>query len=269
MPPLLQIIWDVGPEITRIGPVSLRWYGVLFSLGFLVGFFIVQWMFREEGKPEADLDKLLIYMIVSTIIGARLGHVLFYDPAYYFSDPLRIVRIWEGGLASHGAAVGILTGVYLYARSRPQQPYLWLLDRIVVPVALAGSFIRLGNLFNSEILGTPSDLPWAFVFVFVDSVPRHPAQVYESIAYMAIFAVLFALYYRSRGNTRHGTLLGTFLLTVFSARFLIEFVKQEQEAFDALLGLHMGQWLSIPMIIAGAALLWQAHIRRQPHAFVK
>jgi phosphatidylglycerol---prolipoprotein diacylglyceryl transferase len=269
MPPLLQIVWDVSPEITQIGPVSLRWYGVLFSLGFLVGFFIVQWMFREEGKPEADLDKLLIYMIVSTIIGARLGHVLFYDPGYYFSDPQRIIRIWEGGLASHGAAVGILAGLYLYTRSRPEQPYLWVLDRIVVPVALAGSFIRLGNLFNSEILGTPSDLPWAFVFVFIDSIPRHPAQLYESIAYLAIFVVLLTLYNRYRGNTPRGMLVGTFLLAVFLARFLIEFVKQEQEAFDAFLGLHMGQWLSIPMIVAGGILLWHSYNRPQAHAVVK
>jgi phosphatidylglycerol---prolipoprotein diacylglyceryl transferase len=264
MPHLLQIFWDASPEIARIGPLSLRWYGILFALGFLIGFFLVQWMFRIERKPEEDLDRLLIYTIVSTIVGARLGHVLFYDPAYYLSNPLQILYVWHGGLASHGAAIGLLTGLYIYTRSRPEQPYLWLLDRLVVPVALAGSLIRVGNLFNSEILGTPSDLPWAFIFARVDGIARHPAQLYEALAYLIIFVVLLFVYRRYRQATPRGLLLGLMLLMTFTARFFIEFVKQEQEAFEAIAGLHMGQWLSLPMIIAGIILLLRA--RKKPEA---
>src|SRR5262249_49124455 len=157
---------------------------------FVLGYLIVRWQFRIEGKPESDLDHLLIYLVLGTIIGARLGHCLLYEPRFYLSHPLQILRIWEGGLASHGGATGVLIALYLYCRRRPNQPFLWLLDRVVVPTALGASLIRLGNLFNSEILGVPTQVPWAFVFVRVSSEPLHPAQLYESLSYLLVFFVL-------------------------------------------------------------------------------
>lgn len=256
-----QIHWDVSRELVRIGPIALRWYGLAWASAFIVGFFIVRWMYRREQEPEQDLDRLLIYMILGAIIGARLGHCLFYHPGYYLSHPLQVLAIWRGGLASHGGALGILTALYLYSRSRPDQAYLWLLDRIAAPTALGGAFIRLGNLMNSEILGTPTDLPWAVVFLQVDRVPRHPAQVYESLAYAAIFGLLLRIYIRRGPDIPRGLLAGTFLLSVFTARFLIEFVKQRQAPYAAGLPLSVGQLLSLPLIAAGGALTWRALAR--------
>ena len=252
-----MIHWDVSPELLRLGPFALRWYGVCFALSFMLGYFIVRGIFRREHKPERDLDRLLFYMLAGTIVGARLGHCLFYEPAYYLSHPLEILMFWKGGLASHGGAIGIFTALFLYSRSRLEQPYLWLLDRIAVPTALGGCFIRLGNLFNSEILGTPTDVPWAFVFARIDDVPRHPAQLYESIAYLLIFIVLMVVYRKGGEKTPCGLLTGLFLALVFGARFLIEFVKVRQAAFGEALPLSMGQLLSIPVIVIGLILLWR------------
>jgi len=257
--------WSVDPVIFRIGSFAPRWYSLLFGLGFLASFYIMRRMFLREGKPERDLDALLYWVLGGTVIGARLGHCLFYDPAYYLSNPLEIIKVWEGGLASHGGFVGVLTALYLYAWSRPEQPFLWVLDRIAIPAALTGSLIRLGNLFNSEILGTPTDLPWAFVFELRDAVPRHPAQLYESIAYLGIFAVLVTLYRRADANPRLGQIAGAFMTLVFSARVLIEFVKPEQAHFDLGLALTMGQLLSLPVIAAGLWLLQSSRRRdRRP-----
>ena len=258
-----MIHWDVSPELLRLGPFALRWYGVCFALGFFLGYFIVRGIFRRENKPERDLDRLLFYMLAGTIVGARLGHCLFYEPAYYLSRPLEVLMFWKGGLASHGGAIGILTALYLYSRSRPEQPYLWLLDRIAVPTALGGCFIRLGNLFNSEILGTPTDVPWAFVFARIDEVPRHPVQLYESIAYAFVFVVLLVVYRKWGDRTPRGLLTGLFLVLVFGARFFIEFAKVRQAAFGEALPLGMGQLLSIPMILAGLVLLWRADRTRR------
>jgi prolipoprotein diacylglyceryl transferase len=268
---LAVITWNVDPTIFRVelGAFTLapRWYGLLFALGFLIGFYIMRGVFRDEGKPERDLDILLIYLLGGTIIGARLGHVLFYAPGYYLLRPGEIIQIWEGGLASHGGLIGVLTAIWLYARSRPDQPYVWLLDRLAPPVALTGCFIRLGNLMNSEILGVPADVPWAFVFERVDDVARHPAQLYESISYFLIFLVLTAVYRRYRASTPRGLLIGLFLLLIFGVRFLIEYVKVEQAHFAVGLPLSMGQLLSLPAIAAGAALLWYARQRdTQPGA---
>jgi len=249
------IHWDVSPVIFRLGPLSIRWYGLLFGLGFLVGFYLMRRVFRREDKPEADLDILLIYLVLGTIIGARLGHILFYHPGYYLSHPLEIIMVQRGGLASHGGLIGVLGALYLYARSRPEQPLLWLIDRLAAPVALTGCFIRLGNLFNAEILGVPTDVPWAFVFARVDATPRHPAQLYEALAYLLIFALLLALYRRYGPQTPRGLLSGLFFTLVFTARFFIEFVKMQQAPFADALPLQMGQLLSLPAIALGVALL--------------
>ncbi len=212
-------------------------------------------MFRNEGKPEEDLNSLLNYMVAGAIVGARLGHCLFYDPTYYLAHPVDILKVWHGGLASHGAVLGIFTSLFLYARKRPDQPYLWLLDRVVVPTALGGFFIRLGNFFNSEIVGTPSDAPWAIVFSRVDDLARHPAQLYESLAYGLFFLLLLRIYAGRKSHTPRGLLLGLFMVIVFLFRFFVEFVKMRQAAYGHDFALSVGQWLSIPVILLGIVLL--------------
>jgi prolipoprotein diacylglyceryl transferase len=265
---LAYIHWNADPTMFRLGPFELfgatvgplapRWYGLLFALGFLVGFWLMRRVFLREGKPEQDLDALLLYLLGGTIIGSRLGHVLFYNPGYYLLHPGEIIQIWEGGLASHGGLIGVLTAIWLYTRNRTGQSYLWLLDRLAAPVALTGCFIRLGNLFNSEILGVPTDVPWAFVFEKVDMVPRHPAQLYESLCYLLIFVVLQALYERLGALVPRGMLFGGFLVLIFGSRFFVEFVKMRQAAFAEGLPLSMGQLLSIPVVLVGFWLLVRA-----------
>jgi prolipoprotein diacylglyceryl transferase len=247
--------WHARPEIFSIGPVSVRWYGILFALGFALGFVIVRWMFRLEHKPETDLDSLLGYILGGAVIGARLGHCLFYEPGYYLAHPLDIPKIWQGGLASHGGAIGVALGLWIYSRRHPGQPFLWLLDRVVVPTALAGALIRLGNVFNSEILGRPTQMRWAVVFDRVDSLPRHPVQLYESIGYLLIFVLLLSIYRRTRDRTAPGLLLGIFLVTVFTFRFAVEFFKEPQSDYGQNLPLSVGQLLSIPCILFGGVLL--------------
>lgn len=256
--------WNISPELLELGPFTVRWYGLFFALGFFFGYALIRRVFIREDKPQEDLDRLLLYVLAATVVGARLGHCLFYDPAYYLSHPVEILEVWKGGLASHGGAIGILVGLCLYARSRPTQPCMWLLDRIAVPTALAACFIRLGNLFNSEIIGEPTEVPWAFVFARVDNQPRHPAQLYESIAYALIFVVLLSVYRKFGASTPRGLLLGLFLVKVFSARFLIEFVKVRQAAYGGALPLSVGQLLSIPAIIIGIGLL--IHAAKQKRA---
>lgn len=252
-----MIHWNVSPEIFTIGPLTIRWYGLLFALSFILGFHIMKNIFEAEGKKEDDLNDLLWYMIIGTVVGARLGHTLFYNPAFYLSHPLEILMIWHGGLASHGAAVGILIAVYLYIKKKPDQSFLWVMDRVVIPVALAGFFIRTGNLFNSEIIGKPTDLPWAFIFERIDDIPRHPAQIYEATAYLIVFLILFTFYHKYGQRLRDGFLFGVFLTLVFTFRFFVEFLKEYQELWERNLALNMGQILSIPLIIAGLYLLFK------------
>ena len=254
------MIWDVSPEIVHLGPVTIRWYGLFFAISFLLGYEIMRYIFRKEHKPERNLSALLFVMMAGTVIGARLGHTLFYEPGFYLSNPLEILKVWKGGLASHGGALGILTALYFYSRKRPDQSFLWLLDRMVIPVAFAGFWIRMGNLMNSEIIGKLTELPWGVVFARVDALSRHPTQVYESLAYLIIFAILFAIYCRHKGTSPSGYLSGIFFTFVFSARFLIEFLKEPQANFEQRLWLDMGQILSVPLILIGA-VLW-ARARR-------
>lgn len=258
MPQSDAIVWNVDPVLFQIGPLTIRYYSILFALSFFIGYNIIRSVFKREGKPESDLATLLTYMMVGTIAGARLGHCLFYDPGYYLSNPHKMLMVWEGGLASHGGAIGILTALFIYARRHPDQPYLWLLDRMVIVVALAGLLIRLGNFFNSEILGVPTDLPWAVIFDRIDDTPRHPAQLYESIAYGTIFVGLYRLYIRLEARTPRGFLFGLFLVSAFGFRFLIEFVKERQAAYGADLALGVGQILSIPLLILGIVFLARA-----------
>lgn len=250
------ITWTAHPEIIRLGSLSVRWYGLLFAMSFAVGYIIMLQFFKKEKLPEALLDKLSIYMLIATVIGARLGHVFFYEPASYLAHPLDILKIWEGGLASHGAAIGILIGLYLFARKN-KKSYLWTLDRIVIVVALSGFFIRTGNLMNSEIYGKLTTLPWGFIFVRAgETLPKHPTQIYEALCYLGIFFYLLWYYYHKDGAPREGVLFGWFLITVFTARFILEFLKEPQVDFENSMVLNMGQLLSIPFVLGGIAILF-------------
>ncbi len=249
------INWDMNPEIFRIGNFAVRWYGLLFASGFFFGYLIFLRFFKKEGLSVELLDKLTIYMAIGTVIGARLGHCLFYEPDYYLKNPIEMLKIWQGGLASHGAAIGILLALWLFVR-KYKKPFIWILDRIVVVVALAGALIRLGNLMNSEIYGIETALPWGFVFVKnLEVVPKHPTQIYEALTYFLVFALLLTIYIRSDSKFRSGILFSWFLILVFGMRFLIEFIKEDQVGFEAGMQLNMGQWLSIPFVLLGIALL--------------
>lgn len=250
-----HVVWNIDPIAFSLGPIHVRYYGMLFATAFLGGFYLLEWMYRREGRDVASLDTMLMYMVFGTLLGARLAHCFFYEPEYYLENPAEIIKFWQGGLASHGGGVGILIALYIYTR-RSKENYLWLLSRTGVAIAMGGVFIRLGNFFNSEILGVPTDLPWAIIFSQIDMLPRHPTQLYESLAYLLIFAALFYKY--CHGYLEPRKLLGLFLVLVFSARVLIEFTKTEQAAFELGIGLSMGQLLSIPFVVAGVVLLFKS-----------
>jgi phosphatidylglycerol:prolipoprotein diacylglycerol transferase len=266
---LSYITWTADPILAHIGPLTLRWYGLLFMSGFVFGTFILSHIYKSEGVRPAWVDVITIYMLVGTILGARLGHVLFYDPAYYLTSEhfLEIFKIWEGGLASHGATLGILLATYLFARNN-KFDYLWVLDRIVIVVALGGCMIRLGNLMNSEIIGRVTDVPWAFKFARYNEIHggnsnipfelRHPTQIYEALFCIVLLVLLYFMWNRTKENTPRGQLFGLFVVLLFSFRVLVEFLKENQEAFEDRLPLNMGQLLSLPLILVGAWVLWRA-----------
>ena len=271
------ITWNVDPEIFSLGQLSIRWYGLMFASAFLSGYIVFTRFLATERLTAEMLDQLLIYIAVGTVLGARLGHCFFYEPDYFLKNPLEILKIWKGGLASHGAAIGILLSLWLYIRKH-KLSFLWLIDRIVIVVALGGAFIRLGNLFNSEIYGRPTNLPWGFEFVrdrLYDSntgarlptVARHPTQLYEALSYILIFVVLFLFYRKRHMKIRDGYIFGVFMILLFSARVFIEFVKNDQVAFEAGMQLNMGQLLSLPVVLAGLLMiLWT---KNRPRYFSK
>jgi phosphatidylglycerol:prolipoprotein diacylglycerol transferase len=260
---MLQFItWYPSPEIFSLGSLAVRWYGLLFALSFFFGYLIMQKFFKKEGVPIKVLDELTTYMILGTILGARLGHVFFYEPAWYIAHPGKILQIWEGGLASHGAGVGIIVALLIFSYVR-KKPFLWAMDRVVVVVALAGFLIRMGNLMNSEIYGLPTSLPWGFKFINSTTpgdglVPRHPTQIYEGLSYLAAFFLLLWYYYKKDGKPANGMLFGIFLILIFGVRIVIEFIKEPQVGFERELSLNMGQMLSIPFVIAGCIFIYLA-----------
>jgi prolipoprotein diacylglyceryl transferase len=253
---LNYIIWDVNSDIFVIPFVNhpVRWYGVSWALSFLLGQQIMYYIYKKEGHSTDEVDALTIYIVIAAIIGARLGHVLFYDAIHYLKEPITIFAIWEGGLASHGGAIGVLIAVYIFAR-KTKANYLWIVDRLVIVSALAGSLIRLGNLMNSEMVGLPTTLPWGFIFTQVDGIPRHPAQLYEAIYCLLLFIVLFVAWNSKRDTIKTGFLTGWFLIVLFTLRFVDEFFKINQAEFENDLTLNMGQILSIPFVIAGIIIL--------------
>jgi len=262
---IAAIFWDIGPQIFGDTPYLhwLRWYGTCWGIGLLVAYRMLVRIYTSEGIPLARLDKLTTYLMVGILLGARLGHILFYDPAYYFNNPIEILPFrldptfqFTGlaGLASHGGILGALLALYAYTSKYPTN-YLWLLDRLTVAGAILGGFIRLGNLMNSEIIGSPADVPWAFVFNRVDMLPRHPAQLYEALFYFGVGSVLYILWKRGTFQAQYGFLAGLGLSLIFVQRFLVEFLKEDQVAFEQGLTLNMGQWLSIPLVMVGVLLM--------------
>lgn len=257
------ITWAPDPEIFSLGPLSVRYYGLFFALAFLLGCYIVDRMFKRENAPEEWLEKLFIYVMVATVIGARLGHVFFYGWDYYSQHPEDILKVWQGGLASHGGAIGILVAIWLYSKLVTKLPMLWTLDRLVISVALAAVFIRMGNLMNSEIVGSPTTMPWGFIFLKAHGLenpelPRHPSQIYEALCYLVTFVVLMYMYWRTNAAKRPGLIFGIFLVGIFATRFFVEFLKEDQEAFEATMALNMGQILSIPFMILASYLIYNA-----------
>lgn len=282
---MIQAInWSVDSEIID-GFRTPNLYGLLFVTGLVIGYFVVKRMFKKENISDDVLDKLVVYMILATIIGARLGHVLFYGPYFdkfengflvergYFSHPEDIIKIWEGGLASHGAAIAILISLFVFSRKISKKPFLWILDRISAPIAIGGTFIRLGNLVNHEMVGDVTSVPWGFRFLHHDctfpydctweQIPvRHPAQLYEAICYFIAFLILLFLYWKKDKWKQPGFVFGSFLVLIFFARFVVEFIKLGQTARDETLFLNTGQILSIPFVLAGILLIFNASKKR-------
>lgn len=267
---LSAIVWNADPVLFSFGPLAVRWYGLAFAIGFTVGYSIVARMFKHEGAPERWLGILLAYVVVATLVGARLGHVFFYEWDYYSVHPEKILRIWEGGLASHGGTIAIIIALFIWSWCVSHKPASWVFDKIVVAIALVGGLIRLGNLMNSEIYGGPTDMPWGFIFVRDgQTVPAHPTQIYEALCYFALFALLMWMYWKKNAQERPWLITGVFFLGIFVPRFLIEYVKNVQVESEyrmiATYGMNLGQMLSIPFILIGIGLIIWAMTHPREH----
>lgn len=267
------IVWNADPVLFTLGPITVRWYGLMFAIGFLAGYEIVGRMFRHEGAPERWLPILLAWVVGATLIGSRLGHVFFYEWDYYSAHPEKIIAFWEGGLASHGGTIGVILCVIGFNRYTAHKPPLWTFDRLVPAIALVGCLIRLGNLFNSEIFGHATTLPWGFMFplsrewqqLYAPDTACHPTQIYEAACYLALFFLLMWMYWKRNAQQRPGLILGVFFIGIFLPRIIIEFVKNNQEAFEDTMLLNMGQLLSVPFVLAGIYLVYRAMTRPKEH----
>ncbi|MDE6153551.1 MAG: prolipoprotein diacylglyceryl transferase [Muribaculaceae bacterium] len=273
------ITWQADPRLLD-SFVTVRWYGLMFAIGFLIGYKIVERIFKHEGAPESWLGTLLLWVIAGTVIGARLGHVFFYEWDVYSHNPIRILYIWEGGLASHGGTIGVILGVLCFSWITAKRSPLWTFDRLVIPIALVGALIRLGNLMNHEIYGHATDVPWAFRFIDninawmagaepIFTQPSHPTQLYEAAWYLGLFALLMWMYWRRNAEARPGLIFGTFLTLLFTGRFFIEYLKNVQVGFEedmiARWGMNMGQALSLPFILIGIFFIIRALKRPKIH----
>ncbi|MBD8388052.1 prolipoprotein diacylglyceryl transferase [Dysgonomonas sp. BGC7] len=333
------ITWDVDPEAFSLFGRGIRWYGILWAAGVLCTSLVVQKMYKYEKLPEKWFDTLFLYVLVGLIIGARLGHCLFYAQDYYLSNPIEILKVWEGGLASHGGAIGMVIGICLYSLKITNKKINWKhliisavagfalggiayyigglimggissltfgelafmglcigvcismvytthetsiksLDRLIVGVAIGATSIRLGNLMNSEIYGGPTDLPWGFNFIRdrhwheaisqggAGELPCHPTQIYEAAIYLFIFILGLFLFYKTSAKNKTGLILGVSLIGIFLSRFCIEYIKNIQEPFElnmiATIGMNMGQLLSLPFVIWGIYLVWNALRKKDP-----
>lgn len=267
---LEAIIWNADPVLFSFGPVAVRWYGLSFAIGFTIGYVIVAKMFKHEGAPEKWLGILLTYVVIATIVGARLGHVFFYEWGYYSQHPAQIFKIWEGGLASHGGTIALIIALFLFSYFVSKKPASWVFDKIVVAIALVGCLIRLGNLMNSEIYGGYTDLPWGFIFVRNgETLAAHPTQIYEALCYLLLFCLLMWMYWKKNAEERPWLITGVFFIGIFLPRFLIEYIKnvQVQSEYEmiARYGMNIGQMLSIPFILLGVVLIIVAMSRPRQH----
>ncbi len=276
------ITWDPSPEIFTIPGINwpVRWYGLMWATAFIASHFFMNRVFKTEGRTEKDLDTLTLYIILGTVIGARLGHCLFYGPWFdeysstgilinegYLSHPLNLLKVYEGGLASHGGALGILVAMILYCR-KTKESWLWLFDRLVIVVPLAAMFIRIGNLINSEIIGKVSNLPWAFIFTQEDGLPRHPAQLYEAIFCFFLFILMYQLWKNKRQQYGPGFMFGLMCVLLFTERIIDEFFKENQASFENDLPLNMGQLLSIPFVLIGIYMMIRSR-KLEPNSYLK
>lgn len=277
---LLSVTWNVDPTLFTVLGREIRWYGLFWVIGLIVAVYIVQKIFKHEDLPEKWFDSLFVYMIVGIIVGARLGHCLFYEPAYYLANPIEILKVWEGGLASHGGVIGIIIAVWLYSRNVSHLSMLWTFDRVMVPTGFTAAMIRFGNLMNHEIYGGPTDQPWGFRFIDnlhqwmqgaepIYTEPSHPTQIYEALAYLVVFAITMYLYWKTDAKHRKGLITGVGILIIFVFRFFVEYLKNVQVDSEIAMrentGLILGQWLSIPFILWGIWLIWHA-LRRPAYA---
>ena len=267
---LLQIDWNPAPEIFKIGSFAVRYYSLMFVIAFMLGLFLMKKIFINDKIPIEKLDSLFIYTVVATLIGARLGHFLFYDPEFLFKKPLEVILPFKfspkfqftgfAGLASHGAAIGIIIAMYLFSKKVLKKPILFILDRITIPVAAGAVFVRLGNLMNSEIIGKPTNSDYGFIFRRLgEDFPRHPAQLYESISYLFIFGILMFVYWKTDKIKKQGYLFGLFFVLLWTVRFFVEFFKEAQVEGreDWVLGLNTGQLLSIPLVLVGLFFMFR------------
>ena len=272
MSDLLYVHWNVNPDIFHLGGITVRWYGLLFVSGFILGYYIFRRFFQREGIPaDKVIDPLLYTLLIGTLVGARLGHCIFYQPDYYFGSLkgfLEIFQPWKGGLASHGGAVALILAMIWFARKYGRKynfDTVWLLDHLAIATAFAGAFIRFGNLMNSEIYGDVTTLPWGFIFERVgETQPKHPTQLYEALSYLILGIILVILYNKRLDKMYRGTFIGLFLVGCFGMRFLIEFIKEPQVEFEVNMALDMGQILSIPFILIGIGFLVYAYMRKIP-----
>lgn len=266
--PFLSIFWEPSEGI-NLGFFTLRYYSLMFVAAFTLGWFLMKYIYQREGLSMDQLDKIFIYTVIATLIGARLGHFLFYEPEEFIRNPLGIILPVEfnpfrvvgyRGLASHGAAIGILAAMFYYSRKVIHKPVIWILDRVVIPISCGAIFVRLGNFFNSEIIGhrVEDNFPIGVVFKNLgENFPRHPAQLYESFGYVIVFATLYFLYWKTNVRNKPGFLFGMFLILLWAVRFLVEYVKESQGGFESALGIFStGQWLSIPFILAGFVFVY-------------
>ncbi len=271
-----SIVWDVSPALLDLGSFQIRYYSILFALAFIIGYFIVKRFYKNEDIPVSELDSLTVYVVLGGLIGARLGHCIFYDWEYYSNNLLEIILPvsfnpsfqFTGfqGLASHGGAIGIIISLLIFQKKSTKKSFFWVIDRVAVPTGFAGALIRLGNLMNSEIYGHHTDLPWGIIFARNgETLPSHPTQLYEAFFYIITSIVLLRLYKVEKFRNARGFLLGVFFIMIFTARFFIEFVKEDQVAFEHGMALNMGQTLSIPVVLVGIFLVfWSLRKSKAP-----
>lgn len=267
---LASIVWDVDPVIFDIGSRGIRWYGLMWGLGFILAYKYAEWLFRKENYPEAWVDKLFVYALISVVVGARLGHCLFYQWDYYSAHPVEILKIWEGGLASHGGTFGVIFAAWIYSRKITKQSVWWLFDRIIPSVAVLCFCIRFGNLMNSEIFGFPTTLPWGFEFVrsrewhqLYEGQACHPTQIYEMLYCLVAGVVSYVMYHKFHLQKYVGLITGVSLLIFFGTRLALEFMKNPQVAEEAGMTLNIGQLLSLPLILLGVYLIWNSRVARE------